>query len=75
MSNVTKKELHELIERMPEDFTLEDLQYRLFVLQKLEKAEDQLKQGIKTSTLNEMRELTKKWRGEKEQKIEENLSL
>jgi len=74
MSNVTKKELHELIERMPEDFTLEDLQYRLFVLQKLEKAEDQLKQGIKTSTLNEMRELTKKWRGEKEQKIEENLS-
>jgi len=74
MSNVTKKELHELIERMPEDFTLEDLQYRLFVLQKLEKAEDQLKQGIKTSTLNEMRELTKKWRGEKEQKLEENLS-
>ncbi len=71
MSNVTKKDLHELIERMPEDFTLEDLQYRLFVLQKLEKAEDQLKQGIKTSTLNEMRELTKKWRGEKEQKIEE----
>jgi len=59
---------------MPEDFTLEDLQYRLFILQKLEKAEDQLKQGIKTSTLNEMRELTKKWRGEKEQKIEENLS-
>ncbi len=74
MSNITKKDLHDLIERMPEDFTLEDLQYRLFVLQKLEKAEDQLKQGIKTSTLNEMRELTKKWRGEKEQKIEENLS-
>ena len=74
MSNTTKKDLHELIERMPEDFTLEDLQYRLFILQKLEKAEDQLKQGIKTSTLNEMRELTKKWRGEKEQKIEENLS-
>lgn len=74
MSNITKKDLHELIERMPEDFTLEDLQYRLFILQKLEKAEDQLKQGIKTSTLNEMRELTKKWRGEKEQKIEENLS-
>lgn len=74
MSNITKKDLHELIERMPKDFTLEDLQYRLFILQKLEKAEDQLKQGIKTSTLNEMRELTKKWRGEKEQKIEENLS-
>ncbi len=74
MSNITKKDLHELIERMPEDFTLEDLQYRLFVLQKLEKAENQLKHGIKTSTLNEMRELAKKWRGEKKQKIEENLS-
>jgi len=74
MSNTTKKDLHELIERMPEDFTLEDLQYRLFILQKLEKAEDQLKQGIKTSTLREMRELTKKWRGEKEHEIEENLS-
>ena len=74
MSNTTKKDLHELIERMPEDFTLEDLQYRLFILQKLEKAEDQLKQGIKTSTLREMRELTKKWRSEKEQTIEENLS-
>ena len=32
-------------ERMPEDFSLEDLQYRLFVLQKLENAENQLKQG------------------------------
>lgn len=74
MSNTTKKDLHELIERMPEDFTLEDLQYRLFILQKLEKAEDQIKQGTKTSTLSEMRELTKKWRGEKEQKIEENFS-
>jgi len=72
MSNITKKELHDLIERMPNDFTLEDLQYRLFVLQKLEKAEYQLKQGCKTSTLDEMRELVKKWRGEKDQKIKEN---
>jgi len=74
MSNITKKDLHDLIERMPEDFSLEDLQYRLFVLQKLENAENQLKHGIKTSSLEEMRELAKKWRGEKEQKIEENLS-
>ncbi len=72
MSNTNKEELHALIERMPDDFTLEDLQYRLFVLQKLEKAEYQLKQGCKTSTLNEMRELVKKWRGEKDQIIKEN---
>jgi len=74
MSNITKKDLHDLIERMPEDFSLEDLQYRLFVLQKLENAENQLKHGIKTSSLEEMRELAKKWRGEKEQKIEKNFS-
>ena len=48
------------------------LQYRLFVLQKLEKAEYQLKQGCKTSTLDETRELVKKWRGEKDQIIKEN---
>lgn len=67
MSKITKKDLHDLIERMPEGFTLEDLQYRLFVLQKLEKAEAQLKQGQKTTTLDEMRDLVKQWRGEMEQ--------
>ncbi|TFG30146.1 MAG: hypothetical protein EU532_01540 [Promethearchaeota archaeon] len=74
MSNITKKDLRDLIERMPDDFTLEDLQYRLFVLQKLEKAEYQLKQGCKTSNLEEMRELAKTWRKEKEQKIEEKIN-
>jgi len=73
MSNIDKKVLHDLIERMPDDFTLEDLQYRLFVLQKLEKAEYQLKQGYKTSNLDEMRELVKTWRGEQEQKMEKNM--
>ena len=73
MSNIDKKILHDLIERMPDGFTLEDLQYRLFVLQKLEKAEYQLKQGYKTSNLDEMRELVKIWRGEQEQKMEKNM--
>ena len=73
MSRITKKELHDLIERMPENFTLEDLQYRLFVLQKLEKAESQLKEGCKTTNLDEMRELAKSWRGEKEKKIDSKI--
>jgi len=60
MSKITKKKLHDLIEKMPDDFTLEDLQYHLFVLQKLEKAEEQLSQGCKTCTLDEMRRMTKK---------------
>ncbi|HEY0089103.1 MAG TPA: hypothetical protein VGB37_09675 [Candidatus Lokiarchaeia archaeon] len=66
MSHITKKKLHDLIERMPDDFTLEDLQYHLFVLQKLEKAEEQLNQGCKTYTLDEMRSMAKKWHREKE---------
>ena len=69
MSNINKKELHDLIERMPDDFTLEDLQYRLFVLQKLERAEDQLNKGHNTSTIDEMREIVKEWRGEKMKQI------
>jgi hypothetical protein len=40
--------------------------YHLFVLQKLEKAEEQLSQGCKTCTLDEMRSMTKKWHEEKE---------
>jgi len=72
MSKITKKKLHDLIERMPDDFTLEDLQYHLFVLQKLEKAEEDLKQGCKTYTLDEMRKITKNWHEEKEQKTENN---
>ena len=73
MSKITKKELHDLIERMPEGFTLEDLQYRLFVLQKLEKAEAQLMRGQKTVSLDEMRDLVKQWRGEAEQKGRTNM--
>ena len=73
MSKISKKKLHDLIERMPDDFTLEDLQYHLFVLQKLEKAEEQLKQGCKTYTLDEMRKMAKIWHGDKEQKRENNI--
>ena len=64
MSKGTKKKLHDLIERMPDDFTLEDLQYHLFVLQKLEKAEEQLIEGCNTYSFEEMRELAKKWHKE-----------
>ena len=69
MSKITKKRLHDLIERMPDNFTLEDLQYRLFLLQKLEQAEKQLNQGCKTYTLDEMRSMAKKWYGERKNNI------
>ncbi len=65
MSKITKETLHNLIESMPDDFTLEDLQYHLFILQKLEKAEDQLNNGCKKYTLEEMRQFVKNWDTEK----------
>ncbi|MHA1491363.1 MAG: hypothetical protein ACTSRI_17135 [Promethearchaeota archaeon] len=55
---------------MPDGFTLEDFQYQIFVLQKLEKAEEQLEQGCKTYSVGEMRILRKECYGEKEKKIE-----
>jgi len=68
MSKITKKTLHDLIEKLPDDFTIEDLQYHLFVLQKLEKAEEQLIEGCSTYTLEEMRVLAKNWHEEKQKK-------
>lgn len=61
MVKITKKQLHDLIEGMRESFTLEDLQYELFILQKLERAEEQLENGCKTLSLEEMRSLGNKW--------------
>lgn len=40
-----KKEVIELIKELPEDITLEDIQYHLFVKQKLMKAENQISEG------------------------------
>ena len=30
-----KEQLHDLIDKLPDDFTLEDVQYRLYVLEKM----------------------------------------
>lgn len=68
MININKKQLHELIDRMPENFTLEDLQHRIFILQKLAKAEEQMEQGCETTSLAEMRELAKSWHDDKSEK-------
>jgi len=67
MSKITKKRLHQIIDNMPEDFSLEDLQYELFILQKLEKAEEQLEQGCETYTLDEMRKMANQWHDKKTQ--------
>ena len=41
----TKNEVLELVQRMPEDATLEDIQYQLYVREKLEKSLKAVDQG------------------------------
>lgn len=61
MTNQLKDEVIELIRKLPDDATLEDIQYHLFVKQKLEIAENQIKEG-KTSPHDEVMErLREKW--------------
>lgn len=41
----TKEQLRELIERLPDDCTLEDAQYHLYVQQKVERGQENVRQG------------------------------
>jgi len=61
MTSILKEEVIELIKKLPEDVTLEDIQYHLFVKQKLLRAERQISEG-KTFPHNEVMERArKKW--------------
>lgn len=61
MTSLLKEEVIELIKKLPEDVTLEDIQYHLFVKQKLLTSEKQISEG-KTSPHNEVMErASKKW--------------
>jgi replicative DNA helicase len=42
---MTKEKAHELINRMPETFTVDDLIEEIYLLQKLEKARKQIADG------------------------------
>ncbi len=56
-----KKEVIKLIKDLPEDTTLEDIQYHLFVKQKLFRAESQINEG-KTHPHDQVIErVKKKW--------------
>jgi len=42
---LTKEKIHELVDRMPEGFSLEDVIERMILLQKLEIAREQIRNG------------------------------
>lgn len=41
----TKKEVQTVLEKLPDDCTLEDVQYRLYVIQKVKKGLEAVDQG------------------------------
>jgi len=56
-----KEEVIKLIKELPKDTTLEDIQYHLFVKQKLLRAESQISEGKTYSHDEVMERAKKKW--------------
>jgi predicted transcriptional regulator len=60
--NVTKEKLETLIKELPDTVDIEEVMYRLYLLQKLEAGEAAIESG-KTLTHDEaLKRLSKKWR-------------
>jgi predicted transcriptional regulator len=55
-----KQEVGELLKRLPEDCSLEDIQYHLYVLQKIERGLQDTKEG-RVYTQEEVEKLMAKW--------------
>jgi predicted transcriptional regulator len=55
-----KQEVSELLKRLPEDCSLEDIQYHLYVLQKIERGLQDAKEG-RIYTQEEVEKLMAKW--------------
>jgi predicted transcriptional regulator len=57
---IAKEEVLKMIRSMPEQFDLEELQFRLYLRQKLEAAEEDIRQG-RYLTHDEVTQETAKW--------------
>jgi len=55
-----KQEVGELLKRLPEDCSLEDIQYHLYVLQKIERGLKDAQEG-RVYTQEEVEKLMAKW--------------
>jgi len=57
----TKQAVLDLLTKLPEDCTLDDIQYHLYVLQTVERGRNEITQGEKLSHEDVKRELREKW--------------
>lgn len=55
-----KQEVNDLLKRLPDDCTLEDVQYHLYVLQKIERGLGDAKEG-RVYTQEEVEKIMAKW--------------
>jgi len=56
----TKQEVNDLLNRLPDDCTLEDVQYHLYVLQKIERGLKDVEEG-RVYTQEEVEKKMSKW--------------
>ena len=56
-----KEEVSQLLERLPDDCSLEDIQYHLYVLEKIRRGLDDLEQG-RTVSQEEVEQRLSQWR-------------
>ena len=59
-TNSLKKEVISLIEELPDDVTLNDIIYHLYVKQKLLKAKEDIAQG-RTCSHEQIKKMAEKW--------------
>ncbi len=57
-----KQEVKEILDHLPDDCTLEDIQYHLYVLQKIERGLDDAKKG-RVYSQDEIETRMSKWLG------------
>ena len=57
----TKQAFLDLLEKLPEDCTLDDIQYHLYVLQTVERGRQEIAEGKTLSHEDVKRELKAKW--------------
>ena len=55
-----KKEVISLVKQLPDDITLDEIMYRLYVKQKTIRGLKDIEEG-KTYTIEEVKEMAKKW--------------
>jgi predicted transcriptional regulator len=60
MSNSIKDEVISLIKKLPEDTTLEEIMYHLYVRQQIMEGLQDIEQG-KVYSLKEIKEMSKQW--------------